>query len=170
MAKKTNFISYELKKLDSYIKQLQAYLDDNPPDLMVDRIELLTSTRGNTIIKVIASKEDQIKMFLTALEKLPKLLEDINRLRKTVSGEEEKNIRGNQSIPGFMQIPKNEDKYSSYEDMPNETEEEIPYEDDEIIEKPSDQILLPENISPTITSVIEDNNSYFDWDDDLRDE
>ena len=101
--KKTNYISYELKKLEIYLSQLQNYLDDNPPDRLVDRLEVLQSTRGNPIIKVIASKEDQLKMFLTSLEKLPKILEDINRLRKEVDDDKKEiEVRGGQNMPGFM--------------------------------------------------------------------
>lgn len=101
--KKTNYISYELKKLEVYLEQLQAYLDKNPPDLAVDRTEVYSTARGGEGIKVIASIEDQVKMFLLALEKLPKVLEDLNRLRSAVDkGKDEIEIRGGVERPGFM--------------------------------------------------------------------
>ena len=99
--KKTNFISYELKKLDKYVKELMNYLDNNPSDQIEDRIELLETTRGQSI-KVIASKEQQLNCYFDKLEKLPRLLEDINKLRMAVEGEEENEVRGGTNVPGFM--------------------------------------------------------------------
>jgi len=114
--KKTNFISYEIDKLNQYLSQLQGYLDSNPPDRMTDRVEILSSTRGNPIMKVIASKEDQLKAFLLTLEKLPKILLELNELRKTVEGAETKaSARGGVERPDFM----------DYEDYKNE-EPDIP--------------------------------------------
>lgn len=105
--KKTNYISYELKRLEKYLKQLQQYLDDNPPDKMEDRIEEMVSTKGNPIIKVIASKEQQLKCFMEILKQMPPLLEDINKLRMAVDGEEEEDeVRGGHDIPGFMRKKK----------------------------------------------------------------
>ena len=44
--KKTNYISYELKKLENYLTQLNNTLDLNPPDRAADRIEILQTARG----------------------------------------------------------------------------------------------------------------------------
>ena len=100
--KKTNYIAYEIKKLEKYFKQLEKYLDDNPPDSAEDRIEVMESTRGNPIIKVICKKEEQIKLFKETLKELPSLLENLNKLRATVDGQEENEVRGGQDVPGFM--------------------------------------------------------------------
>lgn len=100
--KKTNFISYELQRLDAYMSQLTSYLDSNPPNGVQDRIERIPTERG-FIIKVIATKESQIKLFMDTLERLPKVLNDINDLRKQVEGiKVDDEIRGEQSQPGFM--------------------------------------------------------------------
>lgn len=100
--KKTNYIAYEIKKLEKYFRQLEQYLDDNPPDQAEDRIEQLESTRGNPIIKVIQTKENQIKLFKETLKELPAILENLNRLRAIVDGEAEDEVRGGQGVPGFM--------------------------------------------------------------------
>jgi hypothetical protein len=101
--KKNNYVSYELDRLEKYVQQLQNFLDKNPPDLMEDRIQYLTSTQGNPIVKVISTKEQQLKSFTETLQKVPKLLEDLNHLRKIVEAEEEeKEVRGDSEIPGFM--------------------------------------------------------------------
>ena len=100
--KKTNYISYELKKLDEYIEQLQSFLDKNPPNLATDRLERIISARGESI-KVIASIETQVNCFMDKLEKLPRLLEDVNRLRKEVDqNKKEIELRGGANRPGFM--------------------------------------------------------------------
>lgn len=101
--KKTNYISYELKKLENYLTQLNNTLDLNPPDRATDRIELLETARGGQMIKVIATKEQQLKAFLDILKELPKLLSEINSLRKEVDGQgKEVEVRGDQERPGFM--------------------------------------------------------------------
>jgi hypothetical protein len=101
--KKTNYISYELKKLENYLTQLNNTLDNNPPDQAVDRIELIQTARGGQMIKVIATKEQQLKAFLDILKELPKLLSEINTLRKEVDGRtKEVEVRGDQDRPGFM--------------------------------------------------------------------
>jgi hypothetical protein len=101
--KKTNFIAHELERLDKYVKQLQKYLDDNPPHKLQDRVEYIDLPRGGQTVKVIASKETQLSKFMDVLKQMPSLLEDINKLKKSVDGEEdEQEIRGGQSLPGFM--------------------------------------------------------------------
>lgn len=144
--KKSNFISYELQRLELYLSQLQNYLDKNPPDLMVDRTEILQSTRGNPIIKVIASIEDQLKMFLTALEKLPKILEDINRLRKEVNDDKkEVVVRGDQNMPGFMDDDEDEQIEESSKEKKFVKKEEETFDDDSFYdEEGPKQLPAPE--------------------------
>lgn len=101
--KKTNYISYELKKLEAYLAQLTSFLDRNPPDRAVDRTVLLQTARGGEAIKVIASIEQQVNAFMKILQELPKLLSEINTLRKEVDGVTIKDeVRGDQERPGFM--------------------------------------------------------------------
>jgi hypothetical protein len=115
--KKTNYVSYEIGRLDKYIKQLTSFLDKNPPDKAEDRIEVVDGPRG-PIIKVIAKKEDQIKLFMDMLTKLPSVLEDVNRLRKSVDGEDVKDIRGGYKTPGFMTSSKeNVEEYKHQEEV-----------------------------------------------------
>lgn len=101
--KKTNFVSYEIKKLESYIDRTQKYLDKLDPENFEDRIEESVSTRGNPIIKVIATQESQMKAYMDILKNMPKMYEDLNHLRAAVEGiEEAKELRGNQEMPAFM--------------------------------------------------------------------
>lgn len=100
---KTNFINLELKRLEKYVQQLMSYLDKNSPDNAEDRIHTEISTRGNPIVKVISTKEQQVKAFSDVLEKLPKKLEELNRLRLIAdTGEDIKENRGDLDRPGFM--------------------------------------------------------------------
>jgi hypothetical protein len=143
--KKTNFISYELERLDKYLRQLTGYLDSNPPDSVVDRIEVVETARGGSVIKVIATKEDQIKLFTATMEKLPKILADVNALRKEVDGaKKDVDIRGNQEQPGFM-AEGNDDE-----------------EEDDEDDKPIGTKLLPLSTKQKIS--IEDNPDAFDDD------
>jgi hypothetical protein len=117
--KKTNFVSYELARLDKYLKQLTSYLDAHPPDKMEDRIEWIETPRGGEIPKVISSIETQLKVFMSTLEKLPKLLSDVNALRKEVEGgTKEVELRGGAERPGFMD--NDEQTGDDFEDIPND--------------------------------------------------
>lgn len=154
--KKTNFISYELKRLDAYMAQLNSYLDDNPPNTVQDRIEIVQTQRGS-IIKVIATKEDQIKLFLTTLEKLPKVLSDINDLRKQVEGIKlEEDIRGQQVQPGFM---------SSKDDEEIEEAEEVDDNDEPDFDSPRKALPAspnkPKSNMKDISGDEFDDESYF---------
>lgn len=160
--KKTNYISYELKKLDTYVGQLLDFLDKNPPNLAVDRLERIVTARGESI-KVIASIEQQVKTFNDIMEKLPKLLEDLNRLRKEVdTDKKEIEVRGGQDRPGFMEDdddieeqdekPKRKSNKSNIssnafdDDSFHDNEEdqlEIVQEEDESEDEPIEQKQLP---------------------------
>lgn len=115
--KKTNYISYELRKLEKYCKQVQAYLDKKSPEEMTHDLDIRYSQAGNPIVKTIASRESQIKCWMDRLKELPALLAEINILRKAVNEEvKEKELRGNQQIPGFMQLEEGELKKGSTEE------------------------------------------------------
>lgn len=105
MAKKTNYIAHEIARLEQYIDQLYGYLDNNPPDKAEDRIRITTGPTGGETLKLIASKEAQVKQFRENVKELPALLESLNRLRKIADDEpEEKQLRaGFEEMPGFME-------------------------------------------------------------------
>lgn len=102
--KKTNYIGYELEWLEKKCKQLQDWVEAKLDGGISDRIEVYESTRGNPIIKVIASEETQIKCLRDTLKELPNMLIEINRLRKIANEEEtgDAGIRGDHKVPGFM--------------------------------------------------------------------
>jgi hypothetical protein len=164
--KSTNFISYELNKLNMYIDQLHDYLDKNPPNLMVDRVEYVDLPRGGQSMKVIATKEDQLKAFTSILEKLPKMLEEVNRLRKSVDEEKtETSVRGNLSVPGFMQVDDEDDRRA----LPGSTtannshyKEEVFDEDEPAEEKTAEEDVTDHKIERNLNN----NDDDVDWDQD----
>lgn len=103
--KKTNYIVYELERLKKYIDQLQEYLDSIDLYGLQDRLDVRYSQNGNPIVKVIASKEAQVKSYRENLEKLPALYETLNRLQAMAdTGGEEKveKARGDKDLPGIF--------------------------------------------------------------------
>src|SRR5882724_7903987 len=101
--KQTNYIGYDLKWLEDRCNELKKWCEDKLTGGIEDRIEVYESTRGNPIIKVIASEETQIKTLRDTLKELPSMLLEINRLRKQVEEEEAgTDVRGDHNIPGFM--------------------------------------------------------------------
>lgn len=103
--KKTNYIVYELQRLQKYIDQLQTYLDDVDLYQLEDRLDVRYSQNGNPIVKVIASKEAQVKSYRENIEKLPALYETLNRLKAQAdTGGEEvvEKARGDKELPGIF--------------------------------------------------------------------
>ena len=143
--KKTNYISYEIERLNKYIKQLTTFLDKNPPDRAVDRLEVVDGGRG-PIVKIVSKKEEQIKLFMEMLQKLPSVLEDLNRLRKGAEGEEEVDVRGGHGLPGFMTSNDSNEEYKNTEtvDISEEGFEDDPSE--EVIEVEAEE-ETPVNIN-----------------------
>ena len=94
-------------------------------------------------MKVIASKEQQINCIMDKLQKLPELLENINRLRSAVEGEEqEKDVRGGHGVPGFMRKKGNGEPFRK-RDEKVEIDEKF---DEDNIQEPeveSSQLSLP---------------------------
>lgn len=136
--KKTNYISYEIKKLEKYYKQLETYLDDHPADKIDDRLDVRYSTNGNPIVKTIASRESQLSAFFNTLQKLPSLLESINNLRKLVDGDGKEVVdkaRGDKELPGLF---KSRMLGNATEEKKDDVEEEV------IVEEPDDEDMWDE--------------------------
>lgn len=134
--KKTNYISYEIERLNKYIKQLTTFLDKNPPDKAEDRLEVIDGPRG-PVVKIISKKEEQIKLFMEMLQKLPPVLEDLNRLRKGAEGEEEIDVRGGHGLPGFMTSSENKEEYRNNEKVDISEEG---FDDDEPVDVEAEEV------------------------------
>lgn len=122
MPKKTNYIPYKLKKLEKYLSELEGYLDENPLKDITDRVEVYESTRGNPIVKLISSKEQQLRAYGETLKLLPRLYEDYNKLLAAVNGKEQDDLRGGKQAGGVMDNDDDEyndsnNEYSDYEDI-----------------------------------------------------
>src|ERR1700679_700551 len=162
--KKTNYISYEIKKLEKYFKQLETYMDDNPPDEATDRVEMMESTRGNPIMKVIQTKEQQIKLFKETLKELPGLLENLNKLRMTVDGEvQEDEARGGHGVPGFMRN-KTGKKSTETKRKPEQVEINEEFDDDPLEESPGQEAIDQESklLLPGPEEELEEDEEEFD--------
>lgn len=75
-------IKPELDFLERQLDKMNKYLEDNPPDLADDRTEIIPTAKGVPIIKVIANKEQQVKMFLSVLKDYMNLLPELKKLRE----------------------------------------------------------------------------------------
>jgi hypothetical protein len=131
--KKTNYIVFELKKIENYIKQLQDYLDSIDLYNLQDRLDVRYSANDNPIVKVVASKEAQVKSYRENLEKLPALYETLNRLRKMAdTGEEEvvDKARGNKDLPGLFRHKMIDNVKSKDEENEIDEEEDDVWDDD----------------------------------------
>lgn len=134
--KKTNYIVYELDRLQKYIDQLQTYLDDVDLYQLTDRLDVRYSTQGNPIVKVVASKEAQVKSYRENIEKLPALYETLNRLKKLAdTGDEEvvDKARGDRDLPGvFRHRMLGQGRKEDKDDNIDEIEDSTHVEDEDI--------------------------------------
>lgn len=88
----SSYIEIELGWLELQVQQLQAYIDNNPVDKLVDRKVQKTNSRGNTYDVNAATIEDQIRCIRETLKDNILLVEAINKLYK--KEKDRRNLRG----------------------------------------------------------------------------
>lgn len=145
--KKKSNIAFELAKLQSYVDSLQKYLDQNGPDHIQqngDReITKYNSQTGQPVIKIVASKETQLKAYRDTLQNLPKLYDDLYRLRLLAENEGlevTQKARGDKDIPGLFrnkmidkpkeEVPQQEKDYDLSEEEDQQQFEDSEEDDD----------------------------------------
>lgn len=133
--KKTNYVSYSINKLEGYIKKLEDHLDRHPINTkpeVEDRIDVQYNQRtGSPVAKVVATIESQVTNYYNILEKLPKLLEALNNLKKLVeaSGDElTEDVRGGKELPGLFKSKMITNKAESKEDVEEDYDVVLPAE------------------------------------------
>jgi len=82
MEQQESVIKPELDFLETQLEKMKQYLFDNPPEQADDRTEIIPTAKGVPIIKVIATKEAQVKMFLSMLKDYMNLLPELKKLRE----------------------------------------------------------------------------------------
>lgn len=130
--KKSNYVGNDLLWLEKQYNKLKEWCEEKLDGGITDRIEVYESTRGNPIIKVIASEETIVKALRDTLKEIPSMLLEINRLKKQVEEDEQEDggVRGDHDIPGFM------------DDDDEDEKEEV------VIEKPKKQSVKKPKKSP----------------------
>jgi predicted patatin/cPLA2 family phospholipase len=146
--KKSNYVGNDLLWLEKQYGKLKEWCEDKLDGGIQDRIEVYESTRGNPIIKVIASEETIVKALRDTLKEIPSMLLEINRLKKQVEEDESEDggVRGNHDIPGFMD---------------DEDEEEV-------IEKPKKQSTKKTKKSPKTLPASTTKFDTSNYDDDFE--
>lgn len=87
-------IEEELKWYEIKIDQIQSYLEGIDLASLKDRTGLKESPKGGAYPVVVATREQQAKSFMDLMEKLPKLLFQLDELRNKYA-EKEMRTRGN---------------------------------------------------------------------------
>jgi hypothetical protein len=101
--KKGSYILFEIDWLESKIKELRDLVDSHSPFSDVqDRTETEVNAKGIPIVKLIAKKEDTIKMLKDILKDLPSMLESLNKLREQREAAKIE-FRGGSTGNGMMQ-------------------------------------------------------------------
>jgi len=86
-------IEEELKWYEIKIDQIQSYLEGIDLAQLKDRTGLKESPKGGAYPVVVATREQQAKSFMDLMEKLPKLLFQLDELRNKYA-EKEMRTRG----------------------------------------------------------------------------
>lgn len=101
MPKQELYTKVEHEWLEKKLKQLEAYIDAHPLEEIEDRIETVTSSKGQPVVKVIAKREEAQKAWINALKEYAVLLNSIETMREKKAALEVE-IRGGGSINGMM--------------------------------------------------------------------
>lgn len=96
--------------LELKIKQLEAYIDAHPVDEIEDRIETVTSSKGQPVVKVIAKREEALKAWINALKEYTVLIGAVEVLREKKAAASALEVRGGGDINGLMKQHLNNDK------------------------------------------------------------
>ena len=88
--------------LELKIKQLSAYIDANPIETIDDRIETVTSSKGQPVVKIIAKREDAVKSWINALKEYANLLGAVEVLREKRAAAAAVELRGGAEMNGLM--------------------------------------------------------------------
>jgi len=100
VARKT-YISYELDWLEKKTKELMDVLDACPFHALEDRTETFITTKGIPTIKIVATKEDQLKALVSILKDLPAMFAALDELRENRAMANIE-IRGSAQMGGMM--------------------------------------------------------------------
>jgi hypothetical protein len=99
VVKKTTYINTELEWAESQLVTWRTYVNNNPLNLLVDRIEW-RPTKTGTMPMVVASIEAQGKFIQETMKNYLSLLEVVDKLRE--KEEVKKQARGSGSVPHRM--------------------------------------------------------------------
>ena len=82
VAKKSNYIEYELEFLESKLKELKEYIEANPFSTLADRMAWKETKGGGAIPICIANKEAQRKDLTQALKDYADILRTVDSMRE----------------------------------------------------------------------------------------
>ena len=99
-SKANKYIGKELEWLEQQVQSLQEYVDSNPISDMSDRTIFL-QVGENSVEKVTATVEQQIKSVRDTLKEIPELLAALARLREN-NEQKDISVRGQGKIPEMM--------------------------------------------------------------------
>ena len=101
MTTKKLFIEMELEWAEEQLASWKAYIDANPFETLVDRIEWKPTSKGGLLPMVIASKEQQGKFLQETLKNYLALLKEVNIMRADEAAAKE--AKGGSFVPHRMQ-------------------------------------------------------------------
>lgn len=99
--KKTNYIDAELDWAEIKLQEWQTYINDNPIDTLLDRIEWKKGKYGK-IPQVIATIEAQGKYIQEMIKNYLSLLNEVKKMRM-IDEDKKKEARGLSIVPHRMQ-------------------------------------------------------------------
>lgn len=98
---KVKYTQKDLDWLEVQLLEMKKYVEANPISSIVDRTEIVMSAKGTPVIKIIASKEVQIRELRATLKDVTIMLGDLERLREERAAQEME-VRGGGEINGMM--------------------------------------------------------------------
>lgn len=99
MAIKKNYINAELDWAESQLENWKEYVENNPVQLLIDRI-IWKETKTGSVPQVVASVETQGKFIQETMKNYLALLGEVNKMREVE--EAKKQARGQGTVPHRM--------------------------------------------------------------------
>lgn len=98
--KNKTYINMELDWAEQQLQTWKQYIDDNPINMLKDRIEWKPTSKGGMLPMVIASIEAQGKFIQETMKNYLALLDVVEKLRE--KEESKKEARGSAEVPHRM--------------------------------------------------------------------
>lgn len=98
---KRKYTIADLDWMETHLSEMKKYVEANPLSTIKDRTEVVMSAKGTPVIKVVATKEAQIRELRSTLKEALIMIRELEELREQRATKEIE-VRGGGQINGLL--------------------------------------------------------------------